>query len=360
MQRYRLIFDGHIQPQASRENVRQQLANLFQVEPVQIEALFSKPPVVLKEGLTYAEALKDKSDFEATGALCRLEPQSSPAAASAWERLSRSTPQAAGEKTGTGSAERRFGLLHPYGLAFFSRPFYADVIAHWRGVAFVHLLLLLLVSSAVYMVHFHRLVTVLLTQEAPALIDQIPAIDIQDGRVRVNVEEPYTIRRPGDGEVFAIIDTTGDITSLRQTEAMILLTESRLAARMSARDIRVLDLSHIESLQINRENVAQWLQEARKWSPFILFPIALGFSFVLRSIQALFYGGLGLVVASMHQVRLTYSAAVSVAIMAMTPFLLLDALLVLMDLYPPLWSIGGFLITMGYLVFGIRSVAGEK
>ncbi len=355
MHRYRLIFDGHIQPQASPGDVRQQLADLFKVEAAQIEALFSKPPVVLKENLTYEAALKDKSEFEATGALCRLEPQSPPAAASAWERLSRSTRQAAGEKTGTGSAERRFGLLHPYGLAFFSRPFYADVIAHWRGVAFVHLLVVLLFSSVAYMVHFQRLITVLITEEAPALIDQIPDIVIQDGRVRVNVDEPYTIRRPGGGEVFAIIDTTGEITSLRQTEAMLLLTESRLAARMSARDIRVLDLRQIESLQINREDVTQWLQEARKWSPFVLFPIALGFSFVLRSIQALFYGGLGLVVASMHQVRLSYSATVSVAIMAMTPFLLLDALLVLMDLYPPLWSIVGFFLTMGYLVFGIRS-----
>lgn len=360
MQRYRLIFDGHIQPQASREDVRQQLANLFQVEPTQIEALFSKPPVVLKEGLTYEAALKDKSDFEATGALCRLAPQSSSAGSSAWDRITRPARQTAGEKTGAGAVERRFGLLHPYYLAFFSRPFYADVVAHWRGVAFLHLLLVLLVSAAAYMVHFQRLVTVLLTEEAPALIEQIPDIAIQDGRVRVNVEEPYTIRRRGGGEVFAVIDTTGEITSLRQTEAMILLTESRLAARMSARDIRVLDLRQIESLQINRENVTQWLQEARKWSPFVLFPIALGFSFVLRSIQALFYGGLGLVVASMHQVRLSYSAAVSVAIMAMTPFLLLDALLVLMDLYPPLWSIGGFLLTMGYLVFGIRSAVRDQ
>ena len=43
MQRYRLIFDGHLQPQASREEVQRQLADLFQVSPEQVETLFSKP-----------------------------------------------------------------------------------------------------------------------------------------------------------------------------------------------------------------------------------------------------------------------------------------------------------------------------
>lgn len=84
MQRYRLIFDGHLQPQASREEVQRQLADLFQVSPGQVEALFSKPPVVLKEDLEYDTALKDKASFEATGALCRLEAQSTASRTTMW------------------------------------------------------------------------------------------------------------------------------------------------------------------------------------------------------------------------------------------------------------------------------------
>jgi hypothetical protein len=43
--------------------------------------------------------------------------------------------------------------------------------------------------------------------------------------------------------------------------------------------------------------------------------------------------------------------------MAMTPVLLIDALLVLLDIYLPLWGIGGFILAMGFLWHGVRSVA---
>ena len=357
MQRYRLIFDGHLQPQASREEVQRQLADLFQVSPEQIEALFSKPPVVLKENLDYDTALKDKAGFEATGALCRLEAQPVASRIAFWGPGKRAFKQPTGEKTASAAGVRQFGLWHPYGLAFFSRAFYADVAAHWRGLAFAHLLLILLLSTAVYMMHFHDLITFFMAEKAPPIIAQIPEILIQNGSVQVDVVEPYYIYQSDSSEVFAVIDTTGEISSLRQTDAVLLLTGTRLAARLSAGDVRVLDLSPIESLRINQAVVSQWVQDAQKWFPFILFPLTLGFSFIFRSVQALLYGGIGMMIASMHRFPLPFGAAVSIAIMAMTPVLLLDALLVLLDIYLPLWGIGGFILAMGYLVFGIRSVA---
>ena len=41
--------------------------------------------------------------------------------------------------------------------------------------------------------------------------------------------------------------------------------------------------------------------------------------------------------------------------MAMTPVLLLDAVLMLAHIDLPLWGVWSFLLTVGYLVFGIRS-----
>jgi hypothetical protein len=234
MQRYRLIFDGHLQPQASREEVQRQLADLFQVSPEQVETLFSKPPVVLKEDLDYDTALKDKASFEATGALCRLEAQSTTSRNTMWGAKRGAARQTDGEKTVRASGERQFDLRHPYTLAFFSPAFYADVAAHWRGLAFVHLLLVLLISAAVYMTHFRTLVSVFMAEEAPPIIAQIPEILIQNGNVRVDVVEPYTIYQPDSGKVFAVIDTTGEISSLRQTDAVLLLTGSRLSARLSS------------------------------------------------------------------------------------------------------------------------------
>jgi hypothetical protein len=168
-------------------------------------------------------------------------------------------------------------------------------------------------------------------------------------------EEPYEIREPDSDQLFAVIDTTGKITSLGQTDAPLLLTTSRLAVRLSPGDIRTIDLRPIASLEIDQLTVSQWLLDIQKWSPYILFPLALGFSFIFRSLQAVLYGGLGMALAALHKTPLTFGAAVSVAIMAMTPVILLDALLTLTDIYLPLWGLVSFLLAVGYLVFGIRS-----
>ena len=355
MPRYRLIFDGHYRPGLSPQDAQQRLAALFKVAPGEISALFSSPPVILKENLTYEEALRDKADFEATGALCRLEAQSS-LGTSAQNFFGRPHAGRSGVQDQTSTdGQRRYGLLHPYVMAFFARAFYADVAAHWRGRAFVHLLVLLMLTAAAYTRHFQGLIDTFVTQEAPAIIAQIPQIMITDGTVHVTVSEPYTIREPDSDRVFAVIDTTGQITSLRQTKALLLLTASRLAVRLGPEDIRIIDLSPIIALQIDQTAVSQWLADVRAWSPFMIFPLALGFSFLFRSIQAMLYGGLGVALAMLLKTPIAYGAAVSVAIMAMTPVLLLDAVLMLAHIDLPLWGLLGFLLAVGYLVFGIRS-----
>jgi len=355
MQRYRLIFDGHYQPQQAREEIQQRLAELFQVDSGQIKALFATPPVVLKENLAYGEALRDKADFEATGALCRLEPQSSFSTSARKLFGGRHALPPGNENGAAEEGARRFGLWHPYGLAFFSRAFYADVAAHWRGLAFCHLLLLLLLAATVYTLHFKNLIDAFIAAKAPAIVAQVPPILITDGTVHVEVAQPYTIREPDSDRAFAVIDTTGKLTSLKQTDALLLLTASRLTVRLGPDDIRIIDLSPIDALRIDQRTVSQWLREIQKWTPFILFPLALGFSFLFRSLQALLYGGLGVALASLLKKPVTYGAAVSVAIMAMTPVLLLDAVLMLANIALPLWGLWGFLLAVGYLVFGIRS-----
>ena len=355
MQHYRLIFDGHYQAQQSPEDAQHRLAALFNVEPRQISDLFSAPPVILKENLTYEEALQDKADFEATGALCRLEPQSSFSTSAREFFGGRYAGRARARDQTSDDGGRRYGLFHPYALAFFSRAFYADVATHWRGLAFAHLLLVLLLAATAYTLHFQGLVGAFVSEEAPAIIAQIPEIRITDGTVHVAVAEPYTIHEPDSGRIFAVIDTTGEISSLRQTNALMLLTASRLAVRLGPEDIRIVDLSPIAALQIDQAAVSQWLADIQRWSPFILFPLTLGFSFIFRSAQALLYGGLGVALATLLKTPIAYGAAVSVAIMAMTPVLLLDAGLMIAHIDLPLWGFLGFLLAAGYLVFGIRA-----
>src|SRR2546426_3324312 len=58
---------------------------------------------------------------------------------------------------------RRYGILHPLLLSFFSRSLYRDVGRTWKGIGFLYLLLLLALSWVLVTIHLHRMVSGLAT-----------------------------------------------------------------------------------------------------------------------------------------------------------------------------------------------------
>lgn len=371
MTTYRLIFEGRIQPGHDPETVKQNLATLFGVAASEVETLFSGAPVVLQEGLDAETARQDQEAFEATGAVCRMEAQASPRrwferAAGKSPAEARDPDTAEDQDTAQGepasarpAATRRYGLRHPYVMSFYFKPFYRDVALHWRGLAFVHLFILLALTGVAFMMHFQTIAAAFVNDQAPAIIAQLPTIVIEKGEVKVTVEQPFQVFRPDTRDLFAVIDTTGQITSLRQTEAMLLLTRSQLKARIGPGDSRVIDLSAIEALQLTQNDMAQWLEASLRWAPFVLYPLTLFFTYCLRTVQVLIYGGIGLVMASLLKRSISFGAAASVAVMAMTPVILIDTLIMLLKIHLPLWGLGSFVVAFGYLFFGIRSAADD-
>ena len=358
MRAYQLIFEGQIQEGQDPATVRKNLASLFAVPVDEVESLFGGAPVVLKEGLDIETARQDQAAFHNTGALCRIErqPEAARAPGQDEDAANRKTDAPEGESTaGPQSDERRYGLQHPYFLAFFHKPFYRDVARHWRGLAFVHLLLLLAATGVAFMFHFQTLAAIFINQQAPAILAQIPPIAIEDGKVTVAVEQPYQILGADSQRIFAVIDTSGQVTSLRQTEAMLLLTQSRLMARIGSGNSRVIDLRPIEKLYLTRDDISQWLQASLRWAPIVLYPLMLFFSYCLRTVQILIYGGIGVAVAMLLKRPLPFGATVSVAVMAMTPVILIDTLLMLLKIDLPYWDNGSFVVALVYLFFGIRA-----
>ncbi|MDJ0666239.1 MAG: DUF1189 family protein [Desulfobacterales bacterium] len=365
MTTYRLIFEGRVQPGHDPETVKQNLADLFGVAVAEVETLFSGDPVVLKEGLDADTARRDQEAFEATGAVCRMEVQS-PAAGRRWfgrnageSSVASQDPDTAHEQTTTdrSPATRRYGLRHPYVMSFYFKPFYRDVALHWRGLAFVHLFVLLALTGVAFMLHFQTIARIFVNEKAPAIIAQLPTIVIEKGQVKVAVEQPFKVFRPDTRDLFAVIDTTGQIRSLRQTDAMLLLTRSQLMARIGPGDSRVFDLRAIETLRLTQSDMAQWLQTSLRWAPFVLYPLTLFFTYCLRTLQVLIYAGIGMVMASLLKRAMPFGATASVAVMAMTPVILIDTLIMLARIHLPLWGIGSFVVAFGYLFFGIRAAA---
>ncbi len=249
-------------------------------------------------------------------------------------------------------------MLRAFVLSFYSKDLYRDVARKWKGPGLVYLALLLAVCWAAQMFKVQAGLTRFAKEEGETIVNQIPGITISQGQVSTDVTTPYFIK-DRNGTDLAIIDLTGQYTSLENTTAKALLTRDHLVINNRGRK-QSYDLKNIKSFHLDRARVQGWLGLARTWLVIILFPIFLVFSFIYRAIQALVYALFGMVFAKMMKVSLDYSTLVRLAIVAVTPAIIVETLFSLGGLHVPLWNFICFLIAMGYLVFGIKANSGQE
>lgn len=236
-----------------------------------------------------------------------------------------------------------------------SRAFYQEVGRHWKARSFIYLLVLLAVSWIPAMIDLHSRLSTFLAEEAPEVIRQIPAITIDDGRVVADVDQPYFILTTDPNEVFAIIDTTGEVVSLDGTTARLLLTESTLIARENDTETQVHDLSNIQHFSLDAYTVERWLKLIGTWGLILFYPFAVLGSYAFRIIQALFYSVIGLLLAKRLRCSLSYAGILSITIMAISPAVLFKTAAWMVGISIPYSWLIYFLISMGYVIFGLTS-----
>jgi hypothetical protein len=254
---------------------------------------------------------------------------------------------------------KRFSTVHPLYLAFYSRPLYQDVARNWGKISFVYLFLLLAVCAIPIMFRIHAATTDYLHSEAPKIVQQVPVITITKGVATVNEKMPYIIKDPQSGTPLIIIDTTGATTSLKGSDAIVLLTKTRLFLRRSATDTRTLDLSEIDSLTITQATVYEWIETFLEYFIYVLYPFAVLFSFLLRMVEALIFGAVGMTFARNMNVSLRYRATLSLAAVSMTPAVILDTVYQYAEVTIPFWWLVNFLVALGYLFFAVKANAGQ-
>jgi len=185
---------------------------------------------------------------------------------------------------------------------------------------------------------------------------QIPKITIQNGEVSTDVETPYIIRHPQTNQEVIIIDLSGTYTSLEDTEAMVLLTNSKVWGRQENRnEWRVYDLSGVELFTLDRDQAESWLRLFGNWFGLLAFPLMVAGSFAYRAVQALLYAAIGLGFAKRLKVKLSYQTLVRLSVIAITPAVVLSTIVTLFRLEIPLVTLFYFVIAMWYLYWGVQA-----
>jgi uncharacterized protein DUF1189 len=185
-------------------------------------------------------------------------------------------------------------------------------------------------------------------------VKQIPPITISQGAATVDASQPYFITDPGTGKVFAILDTTGSVQSPEESGATLLLSRDRVIFRRDAYESRVYSLAQVSSFSLDKERAARWLRLVRWLLPFV-YAALVACSFLFRGAEALLLGLLGLWVARVLRVSLTYPALLAVAEVSLTPAIVIETLMENLGRSFPFSWLAFLGLSAIYVVFGVAA-----
>ncbi len=250
---------------------------------------------------------------------------------------------------------KRFSILHIPLLSFFSKELYRDVGLNWKGVGFAYLLLLLAICSVPRMFKLQRGLLSFIDKDVPPLIEQVPRITITNGELSIEESQPYYIKDPDSNDVLVIIDTTGEIQSLDDTNALALVTKTKVVYRKSEVETQMFDLAQVKDFVLDKDRMMGWLNIVKKFLLPVLYPFVVLWSFLFRTIQVLIYGAIGLLFASWCRAKLSYDALLRLAVVAVTPCIIVRTIFEVASVRFPMAGLWFFLIAMAYLFFGVKA-----
>lgn len=250
---------------------------------------------------------------------------------------------------------KQYSYIHSLYYAFYSKSFYQDVARNWKGLCFSYLLFILCLLWIPGISRMQSEVSEFLSTEAPKYVKQVPVITISQGNASIKEQAPYFINVPEKNSPFAIIDPSGQITSLDKTSALVLLTKSQLIIKNSSSQSRTFDLKEIDHLTIDQKVIYGWLETFNTLFPFILFPFILLYSFLFHVIQVLLSAGIGSLFVKRFQSDLAYKALIRLSAVSFTPAIILQTFHALLDIPFPYRAPISFLISLGYLYYAVGS-----
>lgn len=226
-----------------------------------------------------------------------------------------------------------FDLLRDIPASFSSADLYRRVAREWT-TAFGHLVKLLLLvwltqSAAAY-------VRVWSVAHDPKVLDtvaKLPHVVIERGEATVDLGQPYVLTGPDGKSAVAIFDTTGRTTGFdeRSGQGFLFLRDRVLVRSAPGRD-RAFPYPVDMRVEFDKDIAHGWVAWAGTWGAPLLSAAMLVFgtamSFVYRTLLAVVLTVAGAPLGWWMGARIGWSARYRVAVVAMTPAIVLDTVMV--------------------------------
>jgi hypothetical protein len=252
---------------------------------------------------------------------------------------------------------KRYSIYQIPVMSFFSKNMYRYVASDWKGTGFAYLLLLLIICWIITLIKVHVQVGNFIDNEASQIISQVPVITIAGGNASIKESQPYFIKDPETGKDLIIIDTTGKITSLDNTGAFVLIKKTEGIFKKSDIETRTFSFEKFGDFTLDQDLLNKFANITKKFMAAVFFLFAVFGSFVFRIVQALIYGAIGMLFALINKSKMPYVTLLRLAVVAVTPSIILKTLLNVFGVTVPYAGLWYFLITMAYLFFGVRAAS---
>jgi len=239
-------------------------------------------------------------------------------------------------------------------MAFFSKSLYQDVGRNWKGPGLVFLFSAVALCTIPFVLLVQSELSDLLSEKAPKIIRQMPAIKISKGKVSIDKPEPYYVKDDKSGYPLIIFDTTGQVRSLTGSKAIMLVSQTAVTVKNNYGQTRTIDLAGIDGVSIDRRILYEWTEELAKSLVFILYPFAVFFSFLFRIIEILILAAIASFLTKSPGPLLSYRTYMRLAAVSMTPAMVLGAVVNIAGSVIPFWWLTSVPLTAGYLLFAVR------
>jgi hypothetical protein len=249
-------------------------------------------------------------------------------------------------------------------FSIFDPGLYREVRYKWEGTNLFYLLglilCILIVSATAWFICMNRVVE----QAAPKIVNNLPVMTFDNGELSIDKDSPYFIYEQFAGTTpvassIALMkfDTSRDISSLEGGDTLILFSKKTLVLPMMT-----MSYQGFGNSKLLPATVDGMLRMSTFVIPVLYVLIGLPFLWTLHAMQAILYAGVAVVLAQMSASKLPFDAAMRLALIAMTPVMLLSTVFTIMQTamgtrmpYLEHWGFLTVPIVIGYLVFAVRS-----
>ncbi len=203
-------------------------------------------------------------------------------------------------------------------LAFYSPRLYIDVVKRWRGFGMLYFLLLMLISSIPWTIHYTGQFTRYIEDEIIFPFEQMPLLLIQNGEASIDKPMPYIVKSKSNKPAIAIDTTsqlkwfpaeyptlffyiTKDALYFRAPVEEIVSKQSR-SLISQFKPIKNLSEYHFEKNDNEVFSGPEWvktsgIQSLKTYGVFIVYPIVLGVLFGLYFITNFMLASMGRIIS---------------------------------------------------------------